>query len=157
MLAYPVVTTDKRYWHKGSFEYLLGDKFDENYDLENVSKDVEQQLRYLNDQANTGNTRLEEIYKSHVLASTFTKGIYDKAYDPNNPESDSSNFLVHNNIAYKAGTSIYRVEEIKDLILKALHKYFTEHEYYEENELLKQLESCTDEDIIWLKRMAGEE
>ena len=58
---------------------------------------------------------------------------------------------------YDYADFLYKQLEIKDLILKALHKYFTEHEYYEENELLKQLESCTDEDIIWLKRMAGEE
>jgi hypothetical protein len=50
-------------------------------------------------------------------------------------------------------------EKIKynDLILKALHKYFTEHEEYENDEFLKQLESCTENDMIWLKRMAGDD
>jgi exo-beta-1,3-glucanase (GH17 family) len=49
-------------------------------------------------------------------------------------------------------------EKIKynDLILKALHKYFTEHEEYENDEFLKQLESCTENDMVWLKRMAGD-
>lgn len=47
--------------------------------------------------------------------------------------------------------------KIKNLILKALHKYFTEHEHYEEDEILRELESCTDKDIIWLKRMAGDD
>lgn len=58
---------------------------------------------------------------------------------------------------YDYADFLYKQLEIKDLILKALHKYFTEHEYYEENEFLKQLESCTDGDLIWLKRMAGED
>lgn len=43
------------------------------------------------------------------------------------------------------------------LILKALHKHFFEHEEYENNEFLRQLESCNENDMIWLKRMAGEE
>lgn len=40
-------------------------------------------------------------------------------------------------------------------IIKALHKYFTEHEQYEDNEFLRQLESCTENDKVWLERMAG--
>ena len=51
---------------------------------------------------------------------------------------------------------LYKQLEIKDLILKALHKYFNEHEQYEDNEFLKQLESCSENDITWLKRMSGE-
>ena len=51
---------------------------------------------------------------------------------------------------------LYEQLEIKDLILKALHKYFNEHEQYEDNEFLKQLESCSENDITWLKRMSGE-
>lgn len=43
------------------------------------------------------------------------------------------------------------------LILKALHKHFFEHEEYENNEFLRQLENCTENDIIWLKRMAGDD
>ena len=35
---------------------------------------------------------------------------------------------------------LYKQLEIKDLILKALHKYFNEHEQYEDNEFLKQQE-----------------
>ena len=58
---------------------------------------------------------------------------------------------------YEYTDFLYEQLEYKDLILKALHKYFTEHEYYEENELLKQLESCTDSDLIWLKRMGGDD
>lgn len=43
------------------------------------------------------------------------------------------------------------------LILKALHKHFTEHEEYENNEFLRQLENCTENDMIWLKRTAGDD
>ena len=43
------------------------------------------------------------------------------------------------------------------LIIKALEKHFTDLEYYEDNEFLRQLLSVTDNDMIWLKRMAGEE
>lgn len=43
------------------------------------------------------------------------------------------------------------------LILKALHKHFFEHEEYENNEFLRQLESCTENDMIWLKRTAGDD
>ena len=43
------------------------------------------------------------------------------------------------------------------LIIKALHKYFTEHEEYENNEFLRQLENCTENDMIWLKRVAGDD
>ena len=43
------------------------------------------------------------------------------------------------------------------LILKALHKHFTEHEEYENNEFLRQLENCAENDMIWLKRMAGDD
>ena len=52
---------------------------------------------------------------------------------------------------------LYRQLEIRDLILKALHKYFTKHEHYEENEFLRQLESVinNEKDIDWLKKMAG--
>ena len=99
-------------------KYLLGDKFDENYDLANVGKDVENELRHLLDVVEGSNsTKIEEIYKSNILASTFTKGIKDKAYDPNidNPDTGDA-FLVHTNIAYKPGTSVYKIEEIEALI-----------------------------------------
>ena len=48
-------------------------------------------------------------------------------------------------------------EERYKLIIKALEKHFTDLEYYEDNEFLRQLLSVTDNDMIWLKRMAGEE
>lgn len=51
---------------------------------------------------------------------------------------------------------LYKQLEIKDLILKVLHKYFNEHEQYEDNKFLRQLESCTEKDMTWLKRMLGE-
>ena len=53
---------------------------------------------------------------------------------------------------------LYKQLEIKDLILKALHKYFNEHEQYEDNEFLRQLESVIDNenDINWLRKMAGD-
>ena len=54
-------------------------------------------------------------------------------------------------------TNLQEKIEYNDLVLKALHRYFTEHECYEINEFLRQLENCTENDIIWLKRMAGEE
>ena len=52
---------------------------------------------------------------------------------------------------------LYRQLEIRDLILKALHKQFTKHEHYEENEFLRQLESVinNEKDIDWLKEMVG--
>lgn len=37
MLGYPVVTSDNRYWHQGSFEYLLKDKFNNKDALDFVS------------------------------------------------------------------------------------------------------------------------
>lgn len=43
------------------------------------------------------------------------------------------------------------------LIIKALEKHFTNLEYYEDNEFLRQLLSVTDNDMIWLKRMAGDD
>ena len=54
---------------------------------------------------------------------------------------------------------LYRQLEIRDLILKALHKYFMEHEYYEANEFLRQLESVTENenDVDWLIKLAGDE
>lgn len=53
---------------------------------------------------------------------------------------------------------LYHQLEIRDLILKALHKYFTEHENYEEDEFLRQLESVIDneDDIVWLRKIAGD-
>ena len=54
--------------------------------------------------------------------------------------------------------SDYKKEEERyKLIIKALEKHFTDLEYYEDNEFLRQLLSVTDNDMIWLKRMAGEE
>lgn len=58
---------------------------------------------------------------------------------------------------YDYADFLYKQLEFKDLILKALHKYFTEHEEYENDEFLRQLESCTVNDIVWLKRMAGDD
>jgi hypothetical protein len=58
---------------------------------------------------------------------------------------------------YDYADFLYKQLEFKDLILKALHKYFTEHEEYENDEFLRQLESCTKNDMIWLKRMAGDD
>ena len=48
-------------------------------------------------------------------------------------------------------------EEIERLhsIIKALHNYFTKHEQYEDNEFLRQLESCTEKDKEWLEKMGG--
>lgn len=43
------------------------------------------------------------------------------------------------------------------LIIKALEKHFTDLEYYEDNEFLRQLLSVTDNDMVWLKRMAGDD
>lgn len=37
MLGYPVVTSDSRYWHKGSFQNLLKNKFDDAIALNHVS------------------------------------------------------------------------------------------------------------------------
>jgi hypothetical protein len=65
--------------------------------------------------------------------------------------------LIDGNIFYRYDYAdfLYKQLEFKDLILKALHKYFTEHEEYENDEFLRQLESCTKNDMEWLKRMAG--
>lgn len=52
---------------------------------------------------------------------------------------------------------LYQELEKHKLILKALHKYYYEHEWYEDDEFLKQLENCTENDMIWLKRTAGED
>ena len=41
------------------------------------------------------------------------------------------------------------------LIIKALQKHYTDREYYEDNEFLRQLLSVTEDDMVWLKRMAG--
>lgn len=59
---------------------------------------------------------------------------------------------------YDYADFLYHQLEIRDLILKALHKYFTEHENYEENEFLRQLESVIEntDDINWLKKIAGD-
>lgn len=54
-------------------------------------------------------------------------------------------------------TKLEREIERYKLIIKALEKHFTDLEYYEDNEFLRQLLSVTDNDMIWLKRMAGEE
>ena len=51
---------------------------------------------------------------------------------------------------------LYKQLEIKDLILKALHKYFTEREQYEDNEFLRQLESANENDIEWLRKIGLE-
>ena len=58
---------------------------------------------------------------------------------------------------YDYADFLYKQLEFKDLILKALHKYFTEHEEYENDDFLRQLESCTENDMAWLKRMAGDD
>ena len=52
-------------------------------------------------------------------------------------------------------TNLQEKIEYNDLVLKALHKYFTEHEFYEIHEFLRKLESCTESDMTWLRRMAG--
>ena len=59
---------------------------------------------------------------------------------------------------YDYADFLYKQLKIKDLILKALHKYFNEHEQYEDNEFLRQLESVIDneDDINWLRKMAGD-
>lgn len=54
-------------------------------------------------------------------------------------------------------TNLQEKIEYNDSVLKALHRYFTEHECYEINEFLRQLENCTKNDMIWLRRTAGEE
>lgn len=58
---------------------------------------------------------------------------------------------------YEYADFLYKQLEFKDLILKALHKYFTEHEEYENDNFLRQLESCTENDMLWLKRMTGDD
>lgn len=93
-------------------EYLLGEELDESFDLNNLNSDVEKKLRYLDDDYN-GNNRLDEIYKSNILAATFTKGIKDKSYDPVN-EPDS--FLVHTDLAYRSDMPVYRIEEMRSLV-----------------------------------------
>lgn len=67
--------------------------------------------------------------------------------------------LIDGNIFYRYDYAdfLYKQLEFKDLILKALHKYFIEHEEYENDEFLRQLENCTENDIVWLKRMAGDD
>lgn len=67
--------------------------------------------------------------------------------------------LIDGNVFYRYDYAdfLYKQLEFKDLILKALHKYFTEHEEYENDEFLRQLESCTENDMVWLKRMAGDD
>ena len=65
--------------------------------------------------------------------------------------------LIDGNIFYRYDYAdfLYKQLEFKDLILKALHKYFIEHECYEINEFLRQLETCNKNDMVWLKKMAG--
>lgn len=67
--------------------------------------------------------------------------------------------LIDGNIFYRYDYAdfLYKQLEFKDLILKALHKYFIEHEEYENDEFLRQLENCTENDMVWLKRMAGDD
>ena len=50
---------------------------------------------------------------------------------------------------------LYKQLEMKDLILKCLHKYYDEHEQYEDEAFLIQLEN-SENDIVWLKKYAGE-
>lgn len=59
---------------------------------------------------------------------------------------------------YDYADFLYKQLEIRDLILKALHKYFNEHEQYEDNEFLRQLESVieNESDTNWLRKMAGD-
>ena len=68
--------------------------------------------------------------------------------------------IIDNNVYYNYEYTdyLYRQLEIRDLILKALHKYFTKHEYYEVNEFLRQLENVIDNenDIEWLKNMGSD-
>ena len=67
---------------------------------------------------------------------------------------------INGELYYLGDYVIFLYEELEryQLILKALHKYFQEHEEYESNEFLRQLESCNNEnDIKWLKKMAGDE
>lgn len=61
----------------------------------------------------------------------------------------SNNFNIYDRLEEKDK----QLDKYK-LILKALHKHFTKHEEYENNEFLRQLENCTENDMIWLKRMA---
>lgn len=41
ILGYPVITSDSRYWHKGSFQNLLNDKFNDNELLKKLSLENE--------------------------------------------------------------------------------------------------------------------
>ncbi len=41
MLGYPVVTTDQRYWHKGSFDNLLKEKIEDYSILKHLSMELE--------------------------------------------------------------------------------------------------------------------
>ena len=52
---------------------------------------------------------------------------------------------------------LYEENEKYKLIIKALEKYFKDHEYYEESEFLRQLLSVTENDMVWLERMAGDD
>lgn len=83
--------------------------------------------------------------------------------------ADLDNYAIDDDECYLSGYARKCLKKVLDqlqqkdniikknqFIFKALHKNFSEHEEYEYNEFLRQLESCTDNDMVWLKRMAGE-
>lgn len=84
----------------------------------------------------------------------------DEEYEKLSEERPDLLKIIDNNVYYNYEYTdyLYRQLEIRDLILKALHKYFTKHEYYEANEFLRQLESVIDNenDIEWLKNMGSD-
>lgn len=66
--------------------------------------------------------------------------------------------VINGELYYLGDYTCYLYQELEkyQLIIKALHKYLQEHEDYETNELLRQLENCSDNDIEWLKKIGSD-
>ena len=108
-------------------------------------------------------TKDEKVYQFNEYILGYDKGLNDRSCLTISKMQNDNMYVMgslYDGSAYIISLMLDSLQEkieFKDLILKALHKYFTEHEEYENDEFLNQLENCTENDIVWLKRMAGDD
>ena len=119
-----------------------------------VNDEAEKYINELQQEINQLKKRNKEIYDGFMAT---TQELTEYA-EENEKLKRENNLLKADIEASQEIISDYKKEEERyKLIIKALEKHFTDLEYYEDNEFLRQLLSVTDNDMVWLKRMAGEE
>ena len=107
----------------------------------------------------------EEDWAWHQILKTQNKREYRSKFLKDFQKEYGTNVFPDYDEIYKRYDKMKKENEklkeqlkYNDLIFKALYKSFSDHEEYENYELLKELESCYEnKDIIWLQKFAGED